>query len=82
MGPLYDRTAENLCVQDIPIVTYRRRMCDAARALQRGMAPPGRDPSAYRLRPVSVKLPRSVNSWVRACAEAMDTRPETFQASV
>jgi hypothetical protein len=82
MGPLYDRTQENLCVQDAGVVNYRRRLIAAARALEGGKEPPGRNPKAYRLRPVSVKLPRSTNSWARACAEAMDTRPETFQASV
>jgi hypothetical protein len=82
MGALYDRTQENLSVSDLLIARTRQALLDAARALQRGEAPPGRDPAAYRLRPVSAALPRSVNDWVAALAEPMSTRPETFRPSI
>ncbi len=79
MGPLYDRTQENLCVSDINIVQARRRLTDAARALEQGKAPPGRDARDYRLRPVSAKLPKGAD-WAREIARDMEAVPETFRA--
>jgi phenylpropionate dioxygenase-like ring-hydroxylating dioxygenase large terminal subunit len=82
MGPLYDRTQENLGAVDLLIVRTRQALIDAARGLQKGNEPPGRDPRGYRLRPVSVTLPRAVNDWTNALAAPMSARPETFVPSV
>jgi phthalate 4,5-dioxygenase len=77
MGADFDRSHEFLGNTDIVIAHARRRLMDAARALQDGKDPPA-DPKDYRLRGVSVLLPRDVPSWSQAVAEQMDTRPETF----
>jgi phthalate 4,5-dioxygenase len=82
MGPLYDRTQECLGHSDRRVILTRRRLIAAARALERGDAPPGRNPKDYRRRPVSLLLPRNVPSWTEAIAGAIDARPETFVPSV
>jgi len=82
MGHLYDRTRENLGRSDRLLVLTRRRLIEAAEALQGGAEPPGMNPKDYRQRPISLVLPRNVASWTDAVAEAIDTRPETFRASV
>ena len=64
------------------LVRYRRRLIEAANALQNGSEPPGMNPKEYRQRPISITLPRNVASWTEAVADAIDTRPETFRASV
>ena len=79
MGPLYDRTQENLCVQDIAIANARRRLLEAARGLQAGKEPPGRDPKDYAIRSVSTKLPRTVNDWLRGIAPEIATGPENYK---
>jgi hypothetical protein len=79
MGPLYDRTQENLCVQDIAISNARRRLLEAARGLAAGKEPPGRDPKDYAIRSVSTKLPRTVNDWLRGIAPEIATGPETYK---
>jgi hypothetical protein len=78
MGWNFDRRDEFLGNTDIVVAHARRRLMEAARALQQG-----KDPlinaTDYRLRGVSVLLPRDVPSWSAAAAEQMDTRPETFR---
>jgi len=64
------------------LVRYRHRLIHAAQALRNGEAAPGMNPKDYRQRPISLTLPRDVASWTEAVAEAIDTRPETFRASV
>jgi phenylpropionate dioxygenase-like ring-hydroxylating dioxygenase large terminal subunit len=78
---LFDRTKEHLGSSDAILVRVRNTLMNAARRLEEGVQPP-RDPREYRLRPVSVQLPRSVAQWADAVAERMDTRPETFEPSV
>ena len=82
MGYLYDRTKECLGRSDRLLVLTRRRLVEAAEAVQRGAEPPGMNPKDYRQRPISLTLPRNVASWTEAIADAIDTRPETFRASV
>ncbi len=82
MGPLYDRTQENLGNSDLVVTRTRGRLVEAARDLARGVEPPGRQPSDYRLRPVSVLLPRETPSWFDAVSEAMDARPGTYREGV
>ncbi len=60
-GPrkIMDRTKENLCGADTSIIIARRRLLEAARALQEhGTVPLGaRDGSIYRVRGASIVLP-------------------------
>ena len=41
MGPILDRSREHLGATDVAVIRYRRRMLDAARALEAGQEPPG-----------------------------------------
>jgi len=81
MGALYDRTREHLGPTDAVIIQMRRRLIAAARGLQRGTEPPGMDPANYRVRQLSVRLPRSTTAWWDAVAEQLTAYPETFVAS-
>jgi nitrite reductase/ring-hydroxylating ferredoxin subunit len=65
MGPVLDRSIEHLGTTDALIIRTRRRMINAARALEEhGSVPPGVDsPELYRQRSGGVLLPRDVNWW-------------------
>jgi phthalate 4,5-dioxygenase len=82
MGFIYDRTREHLGHSDRLVAMTRRKLIAAARAMQDGAVPPGMNPKDYRQRPISTLLPRDVAAWTEAVAEVIDTRPETFRASV
>lgn len=82
IGAGFDRAEENLGSSDVVIGRVRAALLATARALEEGREPPGRDPADYRMRPVSVALPRDTASWSQAIADAVDTRPETFISSV
>ena len=82
MGTLYDRSKERLGKSDRLVAQTRRRLVAAAKAVQDGAEPPGMNPKDYRQRPISMLLPRNVESWTDAIADVTDTRPETFRASV
>src|SRR5687768_5041555 len=57
MGPIVDRTKENLVSTDNGIIMARHRLLKAARALaEKGVQPPGVDPSTHRVRSASVIL--------------------------
>ena len=81
MGPLYDRTQENLGNSDLVVTRMRRRLIEAARDFARGIEPPAQNPADYRLRPVSMLLPKDA-MWFDAVTERMDARPETWRESV
>ena len=51
MGPVLDRTKENLCSSDVAVAHARRVLLDALRAVEAGELPPGsaRAPEAVRL---------------------------------
>ena len=58
MGPICDRTKENLVSTDNGIIMARHRMLRAAKALvDKGTIPPGVDPAHQRVRSVSIVLP-------------------------
>jgi hypothetical protein len=82
MGPLYDRTQENLSASDLVIAQARHRLIVAARDLEKGAEPPGLDPDDYGYRPVAMELPRDIKAWRDAVAECMMARPETFRVSI
>ena len=60
MGPMADRTTENLTVTDRAIVLARRRLLDAALALQKNTPPPALDPATHRVRSASFTKPTTV----------------------
>lgn len=57
MGPIQDRTKENLTSTDNAIIMARRRLMKAAKALQKGEAPPAREPDHFRVRSAAFVLP-------------------------
>ncbi|HEY4317393.1 MAG TPA: Rieske 2Fe-2S domain-containing protein [Herbaspirillum sp.] len=59
MGPIEDRSKENLVGTDNGIIMTRQRLLNAAKAVQNGMAPPGLDEKSQRVRAFSSVLPRA-----------------------
>jgi phthalate 4,5-dioxygenase len=59
MGPIQDRTRENLVGTDNGIIMMRSRIMKSARALaENGTLPPGRDPESQKVRSVAILLKR------------------------
>jgi phenylpropionate dioxygenase-like ring-hydroxylating dioxygenase large terminal subunit len=59
MGPIADRTLERLGTADRAIITARRQLLAAVKAMQEeGADPPGADDSYYRLRSIQDVLPK------------------------
>jgi phthalate 4,5-dioxygenase oxygenase subunit len=61
MGPVVDRTKENLVSTDNPIILARRRLLRAAKALEKGGTPPGLKAEDQRIRSASFILPAEDN---------------------
>ncbi|MSQ19089.1 MAG: aromatic ring-hydroxylating dioxygenase subunit alpha [Betaproteobacteria bacterium] len=58
MGPIQDRTKENLVGTDNGVIMARQRLLRAARALaEKGVPPPALDPAVQRVRSVAIILP-------------------------
>ena len=82
MGPIQDRTRENLVGTDNGIIMARQRLLKAVRALQdKGELPPGRDPQHQRVRSAAVLLQRGV-PFKDAAADALIAEPGKPHASV
>jgi hypothetical protein len=82
MGPIQDRTKENLVSTDNGIIMARHRLMKAARALaDKGVTPPGVDPEHQRVRSASVIL-KPDQPYKDAAKEALKARPGVKQASV
>jgi hypothetical protein len=60
MGPIIDRTRENLVTTDVGIVTTRRTLLEVARASRAGKPIPGLAPAAQRVRSCAIELPKNV----------------------
>ncbi len=73
MGPIADRTKENLVSTDNGIIMARHRLKRAAEALKKGIAPPGLDPATHRVRSASLVLPPDV-AFKDAAGEALIAR--------
>ena len=57
MGPIVDRSLENLVPTDMGVVMARRQLIAAANALaEKGQEPPGVQPQTHRVRSASVVL--------------------------
>jgi phthalate 4,5-dioxygenase oxygenase subunit len=82
MGPVQDRTRENLTSTDNGIIMARQRLMRAARALaEKGTPPPGTDPSTQRIRSVAMVLP-SDQPFKDAAADALRAHAGKAHASV
>jgi phenylpropionate dioxygenase-like ring-hydroxylating dioxygenase large terminal subunit len=82
MGPIVDRTKENLVSTDNGIIMARHRLLRALRALlDQGVAPPGIDPVHQKVRSASVILPAD-QPFKDGAREALVARPEVAPASV
>ncbi|HXT80655.1 MAG TPA: Rieske 2Fe-2S domain-containing protein [Acetobacteraceae bacterium] len=82
MGPIMDRTREHLTTTDAGIVAARDRLARAARALaDKGVAPPGTDPTTHRVRSASLVLP-SDQPFHEAAREALTVRAGVPPVSV
>jgi len=68
MGPIQDRTKENLVSTDNAIIMARNRLLKAARNLERGVEPPGLSQESHLVRSASVQLPVDA-SFKEAAAE-------------
>ena len=82
MGPIVDRTRENLVSTDNGIIMARHRLRKAVQAmLKTGAQPPGRDPAHQRVRSVAAVLPKDA-AFAEACREDLTVRPGVRQTSV
>jgi nitrite reductase/ring-hydroxylating ferredoxin subunit len=60
MGPIQDRSKENLVSTDNAIIMARHRLRKAALDLKKGIEPPALDPACHRVRPASFVLPAGI----------------------
>jgi phenylpropionate dioxygenase-like ring-hydroxylating dioxygenase large terminal subunit len=82
MGPIVDRTKENLVSTDNGIIMARHRLMRAVKALvDKGAVPPGVDPVHQRVRSASLILPPE-QPFKEGAKEAMIARPEVAPVSV
>ena len=82
MGPICDRTKENLVSTDNGIIMARHRLMRAAKALaEKGITPPGVDPAHQRVRSAAVVLPPD-QAFKDAAKEALTSRPGVAQTTV
>jgi hypothetical protein len=58
MGPIQDRTRENLCPTDRGVAMMRRLLLKAAKANRKGGRLPGLAPGEQRVRSCAIVLPR------------------------
>jgi phthalate 4,5-dioxygenase len=82
MGPIVDRTKENLVSTDNGIIMARHRLMRAAKALvEKGTLPPGVDLAHQRVRSAALVLPPD-RPFKDAEQEALVVRPGMAPASV
>jgi phthalate 4,5-dioxygenase len=82
MGPIVDRTKENLVSTDNGIIMARHRLMKAARALaEKGVTPPGVDSAHHRVRSAAVILPPDL-AFKDAAREDLTVRAGVAPASV
>ncbi|MBL4647265.1 MAG: aromatic ring-hydroxylating dioxygenase subunit alpha [Rhizobiales bacterium] len=82
MGPICDRTKENLVSTDNGIIMARHRLRKAITALRdKGVQPPGRDPAHQKVRSVAVVLKADQN-YVEACKDALIASKGKVRTSV
>jgi len=82
MGPIVDRSTENLVSTDNGIIMARRFLLRAVQALTaEGTPPPGADPATHHVRSAALVLPEG-NAFAKAAREALTARPGVPPVSV
>jgi phthalate 4,5-dioxygenase len=82
MGPIVDRTKENLTTTDNGIIMARIRLMKAAKALaEKGVLPPGRDAEAMSVRSAAVIL-KPDETFNEAAKDALTAKAGVHHASV
>jgi phenylpropionate dioxygenase-like ring-hydroxylating dioxygenase large terminal subunit len=82
MGPIQDRTKENLVSTDNGIIMARHKLIKAAKALaEKGTPPPGLDPATQRVRSVAIVLDKD-QAFKDAAKEALRAEPGKVHSSV
>lgn len=82
MGPIVDRTKENLVSTDNGIIMARHRLRKAVTALRdKGVRPPGVDAAHHKVRSVAAVLDPD-QAYAEACKEDLTARPGVKQTSV
>jgi len=82
MGPIQDRTKENLVSTDNGIIMARHRLMKAAKELvAKGTLPPGREPEQQKVRSVAVVLP-AATPFKEGAGEALKAKTGVAQTSV
>ena len=82
MGPIVDRSRENLVSTDNGIIMARNRLLKAVTALtEQGAAPPGVNPAHHHVRSAALVLP-DPKAFLPAAAEALSARLGMPHASV
>ena len=82
MGPIVDRTKENLVGCDNGIIMARHRLLKAAKALvEKGITPPGVDPEHHKVRQAALLLKRDV-PFKEGAKEALKAKKGVRQTSV
>jgi len=82
MGPIVDRTKENLVSTDNGIIMARHRLLRAAKALaEKGVVPPGVDPAHQRVRSAALVLPPD-QPFKEAAKDALMVQPNVAHVSV
>ena len=70
MGPIVDRSKENLAASDMAVVIARRMLLGAASTVSDGGDPPGTGESYYNVRAIDALLPKD-SDWKEALADQM-----------
>ena len=81
MGPIQDRTRENLCSTDNGIIMARRGLLKAAKAAREGKPIPGLSAESQRVRSCSIELPYAV-PYKEGAAHGLFAPPDTDPVTV
>jgi hypothetical protein len=81
MGPIQDRSKENLVSTDNGVIMARIRLRKAVLAAEQGREPDGLDPATHAVRSASIVLPEDA-SFIQAAADALKAREGIAHTSV
>jgi phthalate 4,5-dioxygenase oxygenase subunit len=81
MGPIQDRSKENLVSTDNGVIMGRIRLRKAVLAAEQGREPDGLDPATHAVRSASIVLPEDA-SFIQAAADALKAREGVAHTSV